>query len=302
MNLLWTKNELKMKDKVLITGATGATGQSAVRHLLERNIPVRAMVHKIDERSSALQKLGVEVVQGDLNDFDSVSNALEGISAAYFLYPIQVPGILEATAFFIQAALENGVNHIVNISQRTARRDAASHAAQNHWIAERLWDRSGLHITHLRPTLFAEWLSYVAQDIRENNRIVLPFGNGKYAPITADDQGRVIAAILSEPSKHAGKTYDLLGLEELSLSNIATILSEIIKREITYVPIEIEPFKEIMQQNPDFTPWFIQHVSAIAADVRNGITAGINDTVEDLTGFRPASIAHYITENKNLFL
>lgn len=291
-----------MKDKVLITGATGATGQSAIKHLLERNIPVRAMVHKIDERSAVLEKLGVEIVVGDLNDFDSVSTALEGISAAYFLYPIQVPGILEATAFFIQAALENGVNHIVNISQRTARRDAKSHAAQNHWIAERLLDRSGLHITHLRPTLFAEWLSYVAKDIRENNRIVLPFGEGKYAPITAEDQGHVIAAILSEPGRHIGKTYDLLGLEELSLFNIAAILSEIIQREITYVPIEIEPFKQIMEQNPDFTPWFIQHLSAIASDVRNGVTAGTNDTVEELIGSKPLSIAHYITENKNLFL
>lgn len=291
-----------MKDKVLITGATGATGQSAIKHLLERNVPVRAMVHKIDERSEALQKLGVEILQGDLNDFDSVSTALEGISAAYFLYPIQVPGILEATAFFIQASLENGVSHIVNISQRTARREAKSHAAQNHWIAERLLDRSGLHITHLRPTLFAEWLSYVAKDIRENNRIVLPFGTAKYAPITAEDQGHVIAAILSEPQKHAGRTYDLLGLEELSLFNIATILSEIIQREITYIPIEVEPFKEIMQQNPDFTPWFIQHVEAIAYDVRNGITAGTNDTVENLIGSKPASIAHYITDHKNLFL
>ncbi len=291
-----------MKDKVLITGATGATGQSAIKHLLEHNVPVRAMVHKIDERSYALQKLGVEVVQGDLNDFDSVSNALDGISAAYFLYPIQVPGILEATAFFIQAALENGVTHIVNISQRTARRESKSHAALNHWISEKLWDRSGLQITHLRPTLFAEWLAYIAKDIRENNRIVLPFGNGKYAPITADDQGRVIATILSEPGKHAGKTYDLLGLEELSLFNIATILSEILKKEITYTPMEIEPFREIMEQNPDFSPWFIQHLTAIAEDVQNGITAGVNDTVENLTGSRPASIAHYITENKNLFL
>src|SRR5439155_26791403 len=71
--------------------------------------------------------------------------------------PIEVPGILEATAFFAQAALEQGVSAIVNMSQISARRIAKSHAAQNHWIAERLLDRSGIPVTHLRPTLIHAW-------------------------------------------------------------------------------------------------------------------------------------------------
>jgi hypothetical protein len=58
--------------------------------------------------------------------------------------------------FFAQAAIEPGVCAFVNMSQITARRIAKSHAAQNHWIAERLFDRSGIPVTHLRPTLFAE--------------------------------------------------------------------------------------------------------------------------------------------------
>jgi NAD(P)H dehydrogenase (quinone) len=90
--------------KVLITGATGSTGKNAIKKLLELKIPVRALVHKKDARSEQLSTQGVELVVGDLSDFDSVSAALKGISGAYFLYPIQVPGILEATAFFAQAA------------------------------------------------------------------------------------------------------------------------------------------------------------------------------------------------------
>jgi hypothetical protein len=42
----------------------------------------------------------VEIVQGDLSDFEAVSEALKGITAAYFVFPIRVPGILESTAFF----------------------------------------------------------------------------------------------------------------------------------------------------------------------------------------------------------
>jgi NAD(P)H dehydrogenase (quinone) len=44
--------------KVLITGATGATGANAIKKLLELKVPVRALVHKVDERSEKLSSQG----------------------------------------------------------------------------------------------------------------------------------------------------------------------------------------------------------------------------------------------------
>ena len=41
---------------------------------------------------------------------------LSGVQRAYFVYPIR-PGILQATAYFAQAAKEAGVDGIVNMSQ-----------------------------------------------------------------------------------------------------------------------------------------------------------------------------------------
>jgi hypothetical protein len=55
---------------------------------------------RVDERSEKLSSQGVEIVRGDLSDFEAVSEALKGITAAYFVFPIKVPGILEATAFY----------------------------------------------------------------------------------------------------------------------------------------------------------------------------------------------------------
>lgn len=66
--------------KVLITGATGSTGKNAIKKLLELKIPVRALVHKKDARSEQLSTQGVELVEGDLSDFDSVSAALKGLA------------------------------------------------------------------------------------------------------------------------------------------------------------------------------------------------------------------------------
>src|ERR1700674_4076387 len=142
---------------VLVTGATGDTGRATVDELLARGHRVRALAHGQDERSKRLQERGVEVVYGDLLDFGQVKAALQGVRRAYFVYPIR-PGIIQATAYFAQAAREAGVETIVNMSQLSDREDAKSHAARDHWGAERIFDWSGIAVTHLRPPFFAEWL------------------------------------------------------------------------------------------------------------------------------------------------
>src|SRR5712692_9678724 len=288
------------ENKILITGATGKTGGAAITTLLQLKVPVRAFVHKTDARSEQLSAHGVDIVQGDLSDFEAVNGALKGITGAYFVYPIQLSGILEATAFFAQAALEQNVRAVVNMSQISARRIAKSHAAQNHWIAERLLDRSGIPVTHLRPTFIAEWLTYVSAIIRENNMFPLPFGDARYAPIAAEDQGRVIAAILNDPAEHAGKIYPLFGPKELTQYEVADILTRVLGRKITYAALDIKDFMEIWKKT-GFSAYNHQHIAAVAQDCRDGIFSGTNDLVERLTGQKPIGIMDYIVKNKALF-
>ena len=81
-----------MSEPVLVTGAAGgsqgSTGRRITSLLLEKGIPVRAFVHKLDARSDALRELGAEVVQGDLLDRDSVRASLTGRKRAYFTYSV----------------------------------------------------------------------------------------------------------------------------------------------------------------------------------------------------------------------
>ncbi len=286
--------------KILITGATGATGGNVLQELLKLNVPVRALVHSEDTRAEKLRAQGIEVVVGDLTDFDAVHAALEGITGAYFVYPIQSPGIVEATAFFAQAALEQGVGFIVNMSQISARRVAKSRAARDHWISERLLDRSGIPVAHLRPTFFAEWLLYRTESIRKGV-LALPFGEAHYAPIAAEDQGRVIAAILNKPEGHAGKTYPLYGLEELTQHQTAAILSQVLERKVAYAPLEIDDFAQGLKEL-GYSAHIQQHLASVAQDCRDGVFSGMNDVVETITGQKPLGMAEYVTKHKALFL
>ena len=54
---------------ILVTGAAGqlgAVGRTVTGLLLDRGLPVRAMVRREDERAAALRATGAEVVVGNL--------------------------------------------------------------------------------------------------------------------------------------------------------------------------------------------------------------------------------------------
>jgi NAD(P)H dehydrogenase (quinone) len=306
------------QTKYLITGATGDTGGYAVRQLLGKNLAVRVLAHRPDQRSEQLKKVGAEVVFGDLLDFDSVRAALSGVDRAYFCFPIS-PGIVQATAQFAQAAKEAGVEVIVNMSQISARGDAKSNAARQHWLSERVFDWSGVPAVHLRPTFFAEWLLYLAPMIRQG-KILAPFTTtGRHAPVAAEDQARVIVAILENPTAHAGKTYPLFGPVELTLPEIAATVSRVIGKEVTYQQVPIERYAEIFtpkrptqntakamygDQGPtggSTKSFLMQHLHEVAIDHSNGIFAGANNYIAEIGGRPPMTVEEFVTTNREAF-
>ncbi len=288
-----------MNPTVLVTGAAGATGRATVTELRSRGVAVRALVHRIDLRSEQLSKLGAEVVQGDLMDFLSVRSALEGVQRAYFLFPV-IPGILQATGYFAQAASEVRLESIVNMSQVTARREAESHASRDHWIAERLFDRSGVPVTHLRPTVFAEWLLYFASRIAQEGCLTLPFGPVKQAAIATEDLARVIVTILLDPDPHQKQIYSLYGAEQLTFAEMVEQMSEVLDRPIRYQQIDFKVFESgLLASGGD--PFLAQHMRAVASDHGSGLFAGINDLVEKITGRKPTTIKEFISRNKAIF-
>jgi NAD(P)H dehydrogenase (quinone) len=295
------QREIKMTAQpILVTGATGDTGGYAIEALAKLDVSVRAMVRKDDERAARLRASGIDVILGDLLDIDSLRAAMEGASTAYFVYPL-IPGLVDATAYFAQAARETGLRSIVNMSQISARRESKSHQARDHWISERVFDWSGVSVTHLRPTFFAQWLTYtymwVRHDIAQKGLISLPFGNGRHAPIAAEDQARVIAAILANPAPHSGKTYNLFGPVEMDWNGVAKAVGEALGREVIYKPIGIADFRRQLEQFglPEQT---IQHLCAVALDFQKGLFAGTDDVIESITGTAPMTVQSFVAAHK----
>jgi len=188
------------------------------------------------------------------------------------------------------------------MSQISAKVDAVSHAARSHWYGERVFDWAGVSVTHLRPTFFMEWLTYGFQLplIANHDLIKVPAGDGRHAPISAEDQGRAIANIMLDPAPHAGKIYPLYGAVEMNHEELASAVGEALGRKIRYEPESFDEFGARLNAI-GMPKHFIQHIVAVYRDYQNGDFAGNNNVVEALTGRKPMTVGEYVKDNIKLF-
>ena len=166
---------------ILVTGAAGrvgGVGGAIVQILRRRNLLVRALVRRKDERAEALRATGAEVVVGDLTRAEDVARALAGCRRVYFGMSVSA-AYLEATATAAAVARERGdLEVFVNISQMTVSQMSLTdmtdspHQRQQ-WLAEQVLNWSGLPVVHLRATVFLQnffFLAWAAESIaRDGN-------------------------------------------------------------------------------------------------------------------------------------
>ena len=286
-----------MNDLILVTGATGGGGGSGshvVRQLVAKGKNVRALVHKQDDRSKAIEALDVDVVVGDLLYLDDVRLAMRGVQTGYLVFPLH-PTIVSASATFAQAAKEAGLELIVNMSQLPARRDANSPASLNHWLSEEVLNWSGVPVTHIRATFFMEWLLWVAPLIKNTGKMIMPWNaDSQYTPVAAEDLGRAIADILVAPQPHAGKTYELVGPQQLSYQDVAVILSRALGKDVPYQQLEAGPFAEKI----GLPAYFRDHCRETTKTLSEGFFEVQNNLIEELTGAPPMTFGDFIQKHR----
>jgi NAD(P)H dehydrogenase (quinone) len=292
--------EANVKRKILVTGAAGKTAGGVAELCLERKAEVRALVRKSDDRCARLAKLGAEVVVGDMMNYEHMKSALAGVDSVYFCYPTS-DKVLEATATFAAAAIEQGVRLVVNLSQIIARPDAPSPTSRSHWLAERLLDNSDLNVVHLQPTFFSDqFVLNVRHTIINESKIIRPYGQASHAPIATADIARVAAHILLDPIPHIGRSYVLTGVERVSFPEIAEIFSELLGRRIEYVDVAADKFKEDMTSR-NFASSLVEHHLEASRDYKNGFFDAQNGLVEEITGRPPIGFRDYIKVNLDKF-
>ena len=285
-------------EPILVTGAAGQTGGPTVRQLLEKGHSVRALVHRRDERAEELASLGAEVVVGDFHDAGSLRQAMAGVKRAYFVHP-WVARVLEATTNFALVAREVGLEVTVNMSQIIVREGHGSPATREHWLGEHVLNWAEIGATHIRPTLFAENLLQLAgPTVAAEGKIYLPFGEGRHAPVAAEDIASVVVGILTDSElRHVGEAYVVTGAIEMSLTEIAEVIGRVVGKTVEYVAIPTEAWLEQLSKLPIMNPHFLKHLERVAEDTSNGFFSGVTDEVEKVGGRTPKSFETFVREN-----
>jgi uncharacterized protein YbjT (DUF2867 family) len=149
--------------KAFVAGATGETGRRIVKELVERNIPVRAMVRNL-EKAKEILPAEAELVVGDVLKPESLAAAI-GDSTVLLCATGASPSLdptgpykvdYEGTKNLVDVAKIKGIEHFVMVSSLCV--SQFLHPLNLFWLilvwkkqAEEYIEKSGLTYTIVRP-------------------------------------------------------------------------------------------------------------------------------------------------------
>lgn len=280
---------------ILVTGATGRVGAEVVRELLARGAAVRALCR---EAQGAWEKLGAEVglVVGDLDRPESIRAALDGVDRV-FLLTASSEHQLDQERSVIEAARQAGVRHVVKLSVLGADDQSPVQMARWHRQGERELEQSALAYTLLRPSFFMQ--NFLGMIDTTSGAIYTAAEDGKVGMVDARDIAAVAAVALTEDG-HEGKTYVITGPEALSFDAAAATFSSALGKEIRHVRVPPEAVKQAMlDRGPPV--WYAEAVAALQGVFAAGYAATTTDTVTEVTGREPRTLAKFAAEHAAVF-
>jgi NAD(P)H dehydrogenase (quinone) len=224
------------KPRIIVTGATGKTGSVVVTELRKAGYPVRAMVHREDDRSARLRAQGAEIVIADMSDVERIADALRDVQRAYYCPPYD-PYMIQGAVAFAVAAKESRLEQIVGLSQWLASPSHPSLATRQSWLVDRLFSMTpGVAHTIVNPGFFAD--AYLVTIGLAAHLGVFPwmYGNSRNAPPSNEDIARVAVGALMNPARHAGQSYRPTGPELLGADDMAQAIGRAVGRSVRVVP------------------------------------------------------------------
>jgi uncharacterized protein YbjT (DUF2867 family) len=171
---------------------------------------------------------------------------------------------------------------------------------RQHAVSEDYIKSSGVSYTFLRPNGFMQnFVNYNAGTINTQSAFYGSQGEGKVSHIDIRDIAAVAVKTLTQDG-HQGKTYTLTGREALSNARIAEILSDDVGREIKYVNLPDEQFKQALA-GAGVPEWNANALVDLQRFYREGGASEVTQDVEQLLGHKPVSFEQFSRDHRDAF-
>lgn len=285
-------------DKILVTGANGHYGSAVLKALLQNGLEkgnIYAMVRD-KTKASQLQSLGIHVVYGDYENYDSLLEAFSGIGKLLFVSGSTIKNRTILHKLVVKAAKNAGVKHIVYTSQqhKSDHRDSPIYfIIKSHLATETAIMNSGMNFTILRNALYMDLLpEFLGGNVVEDG-IFLPAGQGKIAFTLRSEMAETTAIILSSQG-HKNKVYEISG-SSISFTEIAQKISEIKGHNITYLSPDPKAFinAAVKKGAPGM---LIKMLAGFAQAARTGELDSESPHMEKILGRKPSQVYDFLQQ------
>lgn len=284
-----------MSKKVLITGATGNIASLAIPALVQNGLSVRAFVRN-PKKAENMQKLGVEIFEGDLSNQEALNEAAKGMDAVLSITPAGPDAITQGSAI-TKAAKQAGVKHLVRLSAIKAAEDAPTENGRSHFQTDKEIIASGIPYTILRPHFYMQNLFMSVPTILEQGAMYWGMGQGKLGLIDVRDIADCFVSLLTNGG-HEGKILNPTGASSITFTEAAAIISKGIGKPVNYIPVSIEAVGEAlisMAQGEWVARLMMDYSKAYSQNWGDYTT---ND-VETITGHKSRSFQQFFDEVLN---
>jgi uncharacterized protein YbjT (DUF2867 family) len=239
-----TKGEVK-EMKTVVIGGTGNVGGAVVKELVKRGANVRVLARKQPEQGKL--PAGVEVAVGDLQNPDSVEQAMQGVDKLFLLNAVVADELTQALIAY-GIARRTGLKHVTYLSVFKVEqfRDVPHFASK--LAVENALREFGVPYTILRPGYYIQNDGTLKDALTGAGIYPMPIGTAGICAVETRDIAEAAAISLTQEG-HAGQTYDLVGPTLISGPGNAATWSRLLGTEIKYTGHNFDQWERQMRAN-----------------------------------------------------
>jgi uncharacterized protein YbjT (DUF2867 family) len=279
-----------MTGPVLVAGATGFVGRRLCPALEGAGVEVRAMTRRPEEYDGAGRP-----VQADVNDPDTLPEALEGCRAAYYL--VHSLGSedfrrldAEAATAFGQAAAKAGLEQIIYLGGLGDEDDDLSEHLKSRREVEGMLGEGGVPVTVLRAGILigSGGISWeITRQLVEHLPVMITprWVSTRTQPIAVDDVVRYLVGVLDNADA-IGRVFEVGGPDVLAYAAMLRRVAKIMGRRRLLLPVPL--------LSPGLSSWWLALITDVDTPTGRSLVDSMtnevvvsDDSIRSLVPFDP---------------